>query len=159
MSSGSTGSETYRGPSSFSAPETQRIRDFVVAHKNVKTAISYHTYGDLVLYPYGYTFEDIPSDMRPIDHKAFVAIAGEIARTTGYHPEQSSDLYITDGDFNDWRYGDQHRYPITIEMGGGGFYPPDEFIPGEAKKNHAAAIYMAKIANCPLKVVGKKCKK
>ena len=30
----------------------------MLAHPNVTTGISYHTYGDLILYPYGYTYED-----------------------------------------------------------------------------------------------------
>ena len=35
----------------------------MTAHPNVTTGISYHTYGELILYPYGYTYEDIPPDM------------------------------------------------------------------------------------------------
>jgi hypothetical protein len=54
-------------------------------------------------------------------------------------------------------YGALHRYPITIEMSGGGFYPPDEFIPGEAKRNWEAAIFVAGIADCPTKIVGVQC--
>jgi carboxypeptidase T len=156
-SSGDPSSDVYRGPSPFSTPEDARLRDFVVAHKNILAAISYHSNARLVLYPYGYTYDDIPPDMKRVDHRAFVAIAAEMQRTTGYHAQQSSDLYITDGDFNDWMYGDQHRYPITIEIGGGSFYPGDEIIPIESKKNHEAAIFMAKIARCPLKVIGKSC--
>ena len=60
-------------------------------------------------------------------------MGAEMQRTAGYHAQQSSDLYITDGDFNDWMYGAMHRYPITIEMSGGSFYPPDEFIAGESQ--------------------------
>jgi hypothetical protein len=156
-SSGNPGSDVYRGPFAFSTPEDARLADFVIAHDNITTAISYHSYADLILYPYGYTYEDIPADMRKVDHKTFVAIGAEMARTTGYRAQQSSDLYITDGDFNDWMYGAERRYPFTIELSGNGFYPPDEFIPGESQRNHAAALYVAKIADCPTKVVGKKC--
>jgi len=150
-------SEVYRGPSPFSTPEDSRLAEFVVAHPNITTGISYHSYADLILYPYGYTYDDIPSDMRRIDHKAFVKIGAEMSRTTGYTAQQSSDLYITDGDWNDWMYGAQHRYPFTIELSGNGFYPPDEFIKGEAKRNHAAALYVATIADCPTAVVGRNC--
>jgi hypothetical protein len=158
-SSGNPSSDTYRGPSPFSTPEDTRLRDFVNAHPNIGAAISYHSYGDLVLWPYGYTFQDVPSDMDPIDHDAFVAIGTEMARTTGYTPQQSSDLYITDGDFNDWMYGEKRMFGLTIELSGygHGFYPPDEFIPGEVQKNRAAAVYVASIADCPTKVVGHPC--
>ena len=156
-SSGNGGSETYRGPSAFSTPEDSRLRDFIMAHPNVMTGISYHTYGDLILYPYGYTYEDLPPDMDPIDHQTFVAMGAEMERTAGYHAQQSSDLYITDGDFNDWMYGEMGRYPITIEMSGGGFYPPDEIIPGESRRNWEAAIFVASIADCPTRIVGHPC--
>lgn len=152
-SSGVPGSETFRGPSPFSTPEDARMADFMIAHPNVTTGISYHSYGNLILYPYGYTYDDLPSDMRPLDHLTFVAMGAEMERTSGYHAQQSSDLYITDGDWNDWMYGELHRYPITIELSGGTFYPPDEFIQGESQRNHQAAIFVAKIANCPTKLV------
>ena len=64
-SSGNGGSETYRGTAPLSAPENMRMSDFMVAHPNVTTGISYHTYGNLVLYPYGYTYDDLPPDMDP----------------------------------------------------------------------------------------------
>jgi carboxypeptidase T len=156
-SSGNGGSETYRGPSPLSTPEDARLSDFMVAHPNVKTGISYHTYGDLVMWPYGYTYTDIPPDMSTIDHATFVAMGTEVARTTGYTPQQSSDLYITDGDWNDWMYGALHRYPLTIEMTCCTFYPGDEIIPTESRRNHPAAIFIASIADCPTKLVGVDC--
>ena len=110
-SSGNGGSETYRGTAPLSAPENMRMSDFMVAHPNVTTGISYHTYGNLILYPYGYTYDDLPPDMDPLDRQTFVAMGAEMARTTGYHPQQSSDLYITDGDWNDWMYGDHGPLP------------------------------------------------
>src|SRR4051812_558102 len=58
-SSGTFSSETYRGASAFSAPETQRVRDFinsrVVGTQQIKAHIDFHTYSELVLWPYGYT--------------------------------------------------------------------------------------------------------
>jgi carboxypeptidase T len=80
-SSGQGSSETYRGPNPFSTPEDSRVRDFLLAHPNVKTGISYHTYGDLILYPYGYTYDDIPPDMTVVDHNTFVAMGAEMERT------------------------------------------------------------------------------
>ena len=152
-STGWGGGETYRGPSPLSAPENARMADFMIAHPNVMTGISYHTYGELILYPYGYTFEDIPPDMTPLDHATFVKMGAIMESTTGYHAQQSSDLYITDGDWNDWMYGELHRYPITIEMTGFDFYPGDEIIPSEARRNWQAAVFVAQIADCPTSIV------
>ena len=157
-SSGKFGSETYRGAAPFSAPETVALRDFVDAHANIATAISYHSYGDLILYPYGYTYTDVPADMTKVDHATFVAMAKEMARTSGYKPQQASDLYITDGDFNDWMYGAKGIYPFTFELvGGGSFYPDDSRIPIEQAKNRAAAIYAASMADCPTRAAGVPC--
>jgi len=152
-------SEIYRGPNPFSTPEDQRMADFMLAHPNVKTGISYHSYADLILYPYGYTYEDFPPDMDPVDHATFVAMGARMQATTGYTAQQSSDLYITDGDWNDWMYGELHRYPITIELDGYGygFYPPDEYIPQETRRNWLAAIFVAQIAACPRRIVGATC--
>ena len=158
-SSGDPYSQTYRGWEPFSAPEVARLRDFVDAHGNIRTAISYHSYGDLVLYPYGYTYTDVPSDMPQLDQQTFVAMGAEMARTTGYTSQQSSDLYITDGDFNDWMYGAKRIYAFTFELSGYGygFYPPDEYIPIEIAKNQAAAVYTAQIADCPTRAAGVSC--
>lgn len=156
-SSGNKGSETYRGPSAFSAPETAAVRDFINAHPNVATGISYHAYGGLVLYPYGYTYTDVPSDMTKLDHDSFVAMAKQIASTTGYKAEQSSDLYITDGDLLDWMYGAKGMFPFTIELSGNTFYPDDSKIPAEVARNRDAAVYVASMADCPRRAGGDAC--
>ena len=66
-------------PSAFSAPETQRVRDFINSRviggvQQIKASITFHTYGELVLWPYGYTYTDVPSDMTQDDHDVFVAM-------------------------------------------------------------------------------------
>jgi hypothetical protein len=43
-------------------------------------------------------------------------------------------------------YGALHRYPITIELSGGSFYPGQGIIPSESRRNHKAAIFVAQIA-------------
>jgi len=49
--------ETYMGASAFSEPETQRVRDFVTAHPNVTSLLTLHTYSELVLFPWGHTYQ------------------------------------------------------------------------------------------------------
>jgi carboxypeptidase T len=162
-SSGSTGSETYRGASAFSAPETQRIRDFINSRvvggvQQLKTSITFHTYGELVLWPYGYTFTDVPSDMTVDDHNVFVAIGQTMAGSNGYTPQQASDLYITDGTYDDWLYGVHKIFAYTFEMypvGSPGFYPPDEVIPAQTSRNREAVLYLAEQADCVYRVIGK----
>ena len=52
-SSGQTSSNTYRGPSPHSEPETRAITKFMLK-RDFKFAISYHTFGNLILYPLGW---------------------------------------------------------------------------------------------------------
>lgn len=156
-SSPNPASETYRGWRPFSAPETRALRDFVEDHPNIRTSISYHSYGEVILYPYGYTKRNVPPTMTHLDRRTFVSLADYMSRTNGYRPMQSSQGYITDGDFIDWMYGEHGIFAFTFELGGGGFYPPDEFINREAARNRQAALYMAQIAGCPYRAVNRTC--
>jgi hypothetical protein len=163
-SSGSTSSETYRGPSAFSAPETARLRDFINGRviggvQQIKTSISFHTYSELILWPYGYTYTAVPSDMTQDDHDVFVAMGQTMAGSNGYTPQQSSALYISDGDMTDWAYGVHKIFAYTFEMyptgSNPGFYPPDERIPTETARNREAALYLLEQSDCPYRSIGK----
>ena len=63
-----------------------------------KTAITFHTAGQQILWPYGYTKTDVPGDMTTDDHAALVALGKKMAASNGYTAMQSSGLYVTDGD-------------------------------------------------------------
>jgi carboxypeptidase T len=157
-SSGIPGADTYRGPFAFSEPETQVVRDFVVAHPDITTAITFHTYAELILYPYGYTYDDLPADMAPVDLMVFRKLAGDMAATNGYVPQQASDLYTTSGDTADWLYGARGIFGFTFEMypkGHPGFYPPGSIIEQETRRNDPAVIYLTAVADNPRKVVGR----
>jgi murein tripeptide amidase MpaA len=167
-SSGSPSSETYRGASAFSAPETAAYRDFVQSRvvngvQQIRANITYHTYSELVLWPYGYTFAGVPPDMNPDDHAVFVKMGKRMANTTClapfgcYTPEQSSDLYITDGTSDDWLYGTYGIFTYTFEMypkGSPGFYPPDEVIPVQTERDKEAALQLAESADCAFRITG-----
>ena len=162
-SSGSPSSDTYRGSSAFSAPETARLRDFINSRviggkQQIKTSITFHTYGKLILWPYGYTYRNVPRDMTQDDRNVFVAMGKKMASTNGYKPQQSSDLYITDGDMTDWAYGAHKIFAYTFELspkGKPGFYPPDEIIQTATSRNREAALYIAEQADCPYRSIDK----
>lgn len=80
---------TYRGPLAWSAPEVRAERDFVRSRvvggrQQIRTAVSFHSFGAQVLYPYGYTYADLPSEMTSHDRAAFVNLAGSMAGLNGY---------------------------------------------------------------------------
>jgi len=148
--------ETYRGPAPFSEPETQAVRDFAAAHGNITAAISFHSYGELILYPFGNTVGGIPPDMPPADRDTFVELAARMAGTNGYFPEQASDLYPVAGDTCDWLYAERGAFCFTFEMypATPNFYPPGSIIDRETRRNDAAVAYLTAAADNPRKVVG-----
>ena len=153
-SSGDPKKETYRGVAPFSEPETQAIRDFVATHE-FYSSISYHSYSQLVLYPWGYTKDAAP-------HKAQLSKMAEDMATIikevhgmNYTSRQASDLYRASGDSDDWLYGTYNIAAFTVELrpktlwdGGGKPFelPEDQIIP-TCEENIPAALYL--IARSP----------
>lgn len=162
-SSGSPSSSTYRGPSAFSAPETRAVRDFVTSRvvggvQQLRAAIDFHTYSELVLWPYGYTYSNTATGMNADQYNTFATMGRAMAATNGYTPEQASDLYIADGTLPDWAWGTHRIFAFTFEMyprsSSPGFYPPDEVIARETSRNRAAVLYLLGLADCPYRAIG-----
>ncbi|MFI5810345.1 M14 family metallopeptidase [Streptomyces sp. NPDC051643] len=164
-SSGSTSSETYRGASAESAPEVKVVADFVRSRvvggkQQITAGIDFHTYSELVLWPFGYTTADTATGMTADDAAAFRTVGRKMAAGNGYTPEQSSDLYITDGSIDDYLWGSQKIFDFTFEMyptssSGGGFYPPDEVIERETSRNRDAVLQLLENADCMYRSIGK----
>jgi len=124
--------ETYRGASAFSENETQNIRDFCTAH-DIKLTMNYHAYGNDMIYPWGYIGSFLTPDSLVFEKygnmltKEDLFINGTCDQTLGY---------ITNGDADDWMYGEQVTknkiYAFTPEVGegGDGFWPlPSRILP------------------------------
>ncbi|WP_433869589.1 M14 family zinc carboxypeptidase [Saccharopolyspora sp. CA-218241] len=148
-SSGDPNAETYRGTEAWSAPETAALRDFIDSRvvggeQQIEAAIDFHTYSELVLWPFGYTTDQVTEGMTQEQYDRFERVGTEMARTNGYTPQQASGLYITDGGSLDWMWAEHGILAFTFEMypaeGGGleGFYPPDEVIAEETARNDEA---------------------
>jgi len=164
-SSSFPGGDIYRGVAPDSAPEVAAIERFVNSRviggrQQIAVAISFHTYSELILWPYGYTFDSLPPDMWPDDHAVFVALGQAMAASNGYQAMQASGLYTTDGDFVDWAYGRHRIFAFTFEMyppsfGGEGFYPPASMIAAQTARNRDAVLYLLANAGCPYATIGK----
>ncbi len=145
-SNGAISAETYRGPSAFSEVETQAQRDLVIALQP-KTALSFHTYGDYFLHPWGWT------TTAPDDSMMFYEWNDECTIGNGYHSgEAPRVLYEVNGEFNDWCYGETvlkpRLYSWTPEAGNDndGFWPPQSRIVGIAAENLRKCYTVAAIA-------------
>lgn len=155
---------TYRGARPLSAPEARAERDFVRSRviggiQQLRLAISFHSYGAQILYPYGYTKNPSPPDMRPEDYAAMKSLAQGMANRNGYSPIQGSGNYLSSGGFGDWSYGTQRILVFTIELAprtrtDGGFYPAGSRIAELTQANRAALLWFMRQAPCPYDAAG-----
>jgi carboxypeptidase T len=134
-SSTSQSSDTYRGPSPFSEPETQVFKDFFNS-RNFKVGLDYHTYGNLLIKPWAWcdptptpdndVFNEYGNDIVAVNHFSFGT------------PYQTVNYYVRGGDL-DWCYSNDstghsdHRFIMTPEVGVISFWPPQANIIPEAQ--------------------------
>lgn len=144
-SSGDTFSETYRGPAPFSEPETQACRDFLTQIEP-DALISYHSYSQLILFPWGYTSSPAPDKV--LMENLAIQMANKIKAVHGvtYTPDQSSGLYLSSGDTTDWLYALLGVPAYTIELRPSSSYPgfvlPESQIEPTYEENLPAALYL-----------------
>jgi hypothetical protein len=162
-------SETYRGPSAESEPETSAIALFHRAHPPV-AAISYHTYASAVLYPWSHAFGLFTGD-QPV----FEALAGTVLRPAVRDSVPGSDhsayvsapgwtLYPTNGDYDGWAYRELGTLAFTAEITsgcclGGAYYgfvfPDDEALLQRVfRDNLPFALDLIAAAGDPARAVG-----
>lgn len=143
-SSGNPFSETYRGTAPFSEPETQVMRDFVLAHPAIRSHNDVHSSGQLILFPWGYTKELTP------DHATFEVIGDEMhdrilaVHGRDYRPGPTfTNIYPVSGGSKDWFYGERGVLSFSYEMRGPGFNPPPGNIIPAGEETLPATLYQA----------------
>ncbi|MDA1007851.1 MAG: M14 family zinc carboxypeptidase [Planctomycetota bacterium] len=147
-SSGATNSETYRGVSPWSEPETQAMRDFILLHPEIVAAIDFHSYSQLILWPYGWTASQLPANNAVYQQStAAIDVAIESAHGMVYTAGPvAPTLYVADGSAVDWLHETAEACAWTIEVRDTGAYgfimPVSEIIPN-AEENYAAFLAMA----------------
>jgi len=140
-SSGLQYAETYRGTSAASEPETQAVMAFHAAHPPV-LSVSYHSYGGLVLYPWGFRAGELPPDLPRFQALAGTDLAPAVidgvpaSSIDHYHPGPGWNLYTTNGEYTDWAYRTYGTIAFTTELSSGcctlglyyGFEFPDDSV-------------------------------
>ena len=99
--------QTYAGTGPFSESENRAIKYFV-EQNNFKIALNNHTYSNLLLYPFGYDYDQLTED-----NETFESISEYLVMDNGYQNILSSDLYPAAGDSDDFMYG-----MLATESGG-----------------------------------------
>ena len=136
--------QTYHGTAPFSEVENQAIKWFCEQHDFVM-AFNNHSYGELLLYPYGYA-NDVPTP----ENELFEIVSEVLVSQNGYDNILSSGLYPAAGDSDDFMYGTigthDKIYAMTPEIGPE-FWPPSSQIEGIAKSMMYLNITSAKMVN------------
>ncbi len=103
--------ENNRGAGPLSEPEAQNIADLLLT-RPIAGLITNHTFGNLVMHPWGWT------DADTADEALFVSVGERLADTLGdYQNIKAIELYITSGGSRDWAYGAVGTLPYTFEHG------------------------------------------
>ncbi len=135
-SSPNTASKYYRGPAAFSEPESQAIRDLCLAHE-FQTAYNYHSFWNWMFYPWQYEMAFCP------DSLTYRNMLSQMQQYNnyGFAPPNHELDYLTNGEADDWMYGEQTTknkiYSIAIEVGrlDDGFWPSQSRIYPLAEEN------------------------
>jgi hypothetical protein len=157
-SSGEECAETYRGVSAESEPETQAVSAYIRSLYSDERGVAdidpapkdksglhldIHSYGELILWPYGHTEELSPNN------DEFVALGNKLAWFNDYTPQQSFGLYETDGTSDNVSYGELGVAAFTFELGDSFFQDCATYEAEIKPDNLSALIYAAKVSQAP----------
>jgi len=122
-SSNDPGSETYRGPSAGSEPETQAIKNYI-GQINPEISFSMHSYAGRYLNPYGYNDSTVSFDI-------YSEFTSDFSSSNNYLYGTVKEMldYYSSGTTRDYLHS-HGTYCWTPEVGGTDFWPlQSEIIP------------------------------
>ncbi len=145
---------TYRGPGAASEPETIAIQDYLrllvprqwtpePPADATGVFLDLHSYGQLVLWPWGSTREVAPNG------RALETMGRRMAYLNNATPAQSINLYPTDGTTEEFAYGDLGLAAFTVEIGYRFFEPCTVFEGALVTRMLALLRWSAKVVRAP----------
>lgn len=139
--------EVYCGPGPTSEQEDKAVTS-VFLNNNITAAISFHTYGEEVMWPWGYTGAHVPDNIYMTSVGQQIAQRITVQQGSGtYDPHQSYGLYPTVGDTIDYAYGygyyvqGRATFAYTIEACNQ-FHPAASYLNQICKENCDGALYL-----------------
>lgn len=106
----------YHGEGPFSEPESTAMRDFIDAEPGAIAFLDVHSFGQLLLYPWGFDY------VVPSDEQLFADMTQDMSdamfqpNDLWYQPLQSADFYPAAGNAIDWGYGVHGLYGVALEL-------------------------------------------
>jgi len=139
--------ECYDGTGPTSEFENQAVAS-VYKNNNITASITYHTYGETVMWPWGYTSGVTPDNSYISSVGQQIASRISVQQGGGtYDPHQSVGLYPTVGDTIDFAYGYAHyiqgraTFVYCIEACSD-FHPSASYLDQICKENGDGALYL-----------------
>lgn len=113
-------SEVYQGPTPFSEAESKAIKDYIDKLQNIRVAVSVHSFGNVLIYPWGYTSKPHPNtkELRRIA----TSVANAVKNITGeeYKPGTAKQVFgnwgIAGGATDDYYITKGILYSFTMEL-------------------------------------------
>ncbi|XP_033123565.1 carboxypeptidase B-like [Anneissia japonica] len=144
-------SDTYRGSSAASEPEVKSIVGFLPQLENLKMFIDFHSYSQLILYPWGYSESAPPIPNLEEVHYMADQIASGIYTVDGteYKIGNSAKLlYPASGGSDDYAYSIGADFSYVIELpdtGTYGFLLPEDMIIPTGEETYTGIIAAFKL--------------
>jgi len=138
-------SEVYHGAYAFSEPESAALRD-LAKREAIALHIDFHSYGQIVLYPWAFTGTPPKDRDRLAGLGDRVTSAMVAAHRTPYRLASGVDFYPAAGTMTDWMYGEAGALSYTVELrpkwpgGTKGFVLPPEQIRPTCDEGLAAVL-------------------
>lgn len=135
-------SDTYRGPRGGMEKEIKPLIDLEVNNRNIKAAIDFHSYGRMILYPWGYDYKQVENEeqYKGIAENMSRIISESDEENVRYRPMQSVDLYPARGSSEDFQKAND-ILGFTIELGRS-FAPSESDIEPISRRLLGAQMYL-----------------
>ncbi|XP_055547222.1 zinc carboxypeptidase-like [Wyeomyia smithii] len=144
-------SDTYSGPTAFSEPETEKMAEYYgTIASRINVQFSFHSYGQYLLTPYGFTGAPAPDNNADLQQIAQITAAAirETHGTVYTYGNSAQVLYVTSGSTNDYFMGVHGtKLAFTFEFrdtGSSGFaLPANQIIPNAQETLNGLIAFVA----------------
>jgi len=126
-------SETYRGPTAFSEPETRAVRELIEKEQTIASAMNFHCYGNIWIHPFNYM--NVPHKYPINAYKDIInfyeEFKNEVAKVSAakYGNAIETVDYSTDGEGSDWMLGEHKIVAFSPELGSFNEHAQTFFLP------------------------------
>jgi len=146
-SSRTPSSDTYCGTGPFSEPESKSVSDYINLRRgSMKGGIDFHTVGPLLLWPWQYTYDRLPTP----DYNMFQSLGNHMVSAINnvwrqrYVSQQGCDLYTHSGGFIDYNWELNRMISFTLEGRGTNFVIDPSNINPSGEECYAGVVELAK---------------